>query len=319
MSRTWTVKYGPVTFRNSRSPSGGESEDISRVFADMAIVRESFFSQKSVIMSDAKRGMIIGVRLAKESVLRTGHLVTVWSITMSRVMTAYSWKGCFLQSRTVGNSWSWSSMIDEYWRRYLLKTQNYLAVYNPRDEHLSLEPRIRQTIQRELHGASIHDRVTIRKSLVSQRNAMKQWQWCRDHQNTSSGLINHHLYYFRPLDVYSSDGHRQKHFMLTVWFLLVVLKGKITVKYYHFLHTMQTLFPVPRRQRPCSHVWSSGVWLSLCWFPWRIKSAVGLLLHAHHLYSRLGVNYVKLRSRQWWVVTLLNAPLPPGSSRNIIH
>ncbi|GFX53717.1 transposable element Tcb1 transposase [Trichonephila clavipes] len=50
------------------------------------------------------------------------------------------------------------------------------------NNHL-LNPVSIKTIQRELHTANIHDRVAIRKPLVSGRNAAKRLQWCRDHLN----------------------------------------------------------------------------------------------------------------------------------------
>lgn len=134
-------------------------------------------------LSDLKRGMIIGARLAGASVSRTANLVGVSRTTVSRTLSAYTKLGKVSSAKH--NSGRKSKLSDRD-RRVLKrivarKRKTTLPVITSEmNTHLQ-NPVSMKTIQRELHAANIHGRVAIPKPLVSARNALKRLQWCQDH------------------------------------------------------------------------------------------------------------------------------------------
>ncbi|GFU92492.1 transposable element Tc1 transposase [Trichonephila clavipes] len=97
-------------------------------------------------LSDVKRGMVIGARLAGASVSRTANLVGISRTTVPRVMTAYT------------NLGKVSSAKHNTGRKLKLKDPD------------------RRVLRRIL--AQNHGRVAIPKPLVSGQNAAKRLQWC---------------------------------------------------------------------------------------------------------------------------------------------
>jgi transposase len=130
-------------------------------------------------MSDVKRGMIIGARLAGASVSRTTNLVGVSRTSVSRVMAAY--KNLGKVSSAKHNSGQKSKL--KYRNRGVLKRivarnrkTTLPQITSEMNTHLQ-NPVSMKTVQRQLHAANIHGRVAIPKPLVSARNAMKRLRW----------------------------------------------------------------------------------------------------------------------------------------------
>ncbi|GBM74693.1 hypothetical protein AVEN_77559-1 [Araneus ventricosus] len=141
-----------------------------------------FCSQQSAIMShlsDVQRG------LAVTSVSSSANLMGVSRTTVSRVMTAYTKLGKVSSEKRYSGRNSKLTARDRraLKRKVTLKHKTTLPqIATEMNTHLQSTVSTK-TIQRELHSASIHGRVTISKPLVSPQIAMKRRQWCRDHQN----------------------------------------------------------------------------------------------------------------------------------------
>ena len=103
---------------------------------------KNFYSYQIVIMSDffgEKRGMIIGARLAGESMFRTTKLVDVSRTTLSRAMTGYTnLRKVFPKKHNNGRKLKLNGHDSQVLKRI---SQEYTSTDNVRDEYLKPKTR----------------------------------------------------------------------------------------------------------------------------------------------------------------------------------
>lgn len=166
--------------------SGSWREDISWVFAGVAVIRK-FCSQQSVVIFSSEENIyvIIGARLAGASVSRTANLVRVSRTTVSSVMAAYTnLEKVYFAKPNCGRKSKLTELDRQVLKRRVARKhkttlpQITFEINTHFQNHISTK-----IIPQELHAATICDRMAIPKPLVSPRNAMKWRRCCRVYQN----------------------------------------------------------------------------------------------------------------------------------------
>jgi hypothetical protein len=115
-------------------------------------------NRKMGVLSDFEREQIVGARLAGASVTKTGKLLGVSTVTVSKVMSAYT---------NHGKTTSVSENNSDRKR----SSQNCAAeVTAELNIHLE-DPVSTKNVRREPHKSSVHGRAVIAKRLITESNA----------------------------------------------------------------------------------------------------------------------------------------------------
>lgn len=153
------------------------------------------------------------------------------------------------------------------------KRKQYLfQITSELNSHLQ-NPISTRTLQRKLHASDIYRRIAIRKPRVTSHYVFQRHQWCKTQKigllnsiQKATGLINHSLPYFRPLNLFMREESPLKHFLMTVtcqpWRMEVV---PFCVRYVGV--ALGCLLMYMRRSRlTMSIFWESGAFLTRHYF-----------------------------------------------------
>ncbi|GFX67623.1 transposable element Tc1 transposase [Trichonephila clavipes] len=171
---------------------------------------------------------------------RTIKFVGVSRTTVSRVITAHISLG---KVYSMNHNSGGKSNFKRHERRVLKglvarkRKTTIPPITSEMNTHLQ-NPVFMKTIQRELLAANIHDRVAIRKPLVSVLKAIQKLEWCRDHLNQTQLLREQVMCSDESLftlfqtngRVFNWQKHRQKHLVLTSGVQSVTVSSRLLLK-----------------------------------------------------------------------------------------
>ena len=207
-----------ASYCNNVLPSGSEREGISQAFSSVRVAQENSVPSKSWLcnLSNVKRNMITGARLAGAFRSRTANLMDVSKTTVSRVMTTYT--NLSKVSSTKHNS-GWKLTDHDWWMLKRIVTQNCKSTLSNTYLQNLISMKI---ILRELYAVNIHGRVAILKWLIFAWNVMKRQQWWWNHltwtQMQWEQVIWSDESWFTLFQSIRCVEHWQKHVRLIAWF-----------------------------------------------------------------------------------------------------